>query len=47
MTRTALIALWSWFRNHPAATLKEFSDALDRANRLERQPVTEGKAVTL
>lgn len=47
MTRIALIALWSWFRNHPAATFKEFSDALDRANRLERQPVTEWHEVTL
>lgn len=43
MTRTALIALWSWFRNHPAATFQEFSVAFDRANRLERQPVAEGK----
>jgi hypothetical protein len=47
MTRTALTALWSWFRNHPAATFKEFSDAFDRANRLERQPVAEGHEVTL
>ncbi len=47
MTRTALIALWSWFRNHPAATFQEFSDAFDRAQRLERQPVAEAQEVTL
>lgn len=47
MTRTALIALWSWFRNHPAATFKEFSDAFDRANRIGLQHIDEGKAVTL
>lgn len=47
MTRTALIALWSWFRNHPAATFKEFSDAFGRAAQLERQPTSEGNEVTL
>lgn len=47
MTRTALTALWSWFRNHPTATFQEFSDAFARANRLERHPVAEGHEVTL
>lgn len=47
MTRTALIALWSWFRNHPAATFQEFSDAFDRAHRLEHHPVAEAQEVTL
>jgi hypothetical protein len=47
MTRAALIALWSWFRNHPAATFQEFSDAFDRAQRLEHHPVSEAQEAAL